>query len=59
VDPIAAGCVAIALAVVEVLIGHGFGIGVGKSAEGRNLDAVRFWKKQIDETGHRKSTLRL
>jgi len=24
---------------------------VGTSAEGWNLDAVRFWKKQIDETG--------
>jgi hypothetical protein len=32
---------------------------VGTSAEGWNLDVVRFWMKQIDETGHRKSTQRL
>jgi hypothetical protein len=31
---------------------------VGPSAEGWNLDAVRFWKKEIDETGRRKSTER-
>jgi acetyl esterase/lipase len=33
-------------------VGHGFGLGVGTSAEGWIADAVRFWAKHGDLSGH-------
>jgi len=33
-------------------VGHGFGLGVGTSAEGWIADAVRFWERHMNQTGH-------
>jgi len=31
-------------------VGHGFGLGTGTRAEGWIAEALRFWKKHIDQT---------